>query len=159
MSTKTTSNKVKKQSGSPAPHQSRSAANKPKRVPVSGNRDILTVLGTDPDFVYRWVKDKSEAGQRIFRFRQAAYEFVDGTIAALGVGDNFVYETHDLGSLIRKPSGDGEFLYLMRISKEFYDEDQTVKQIDIKEREDNITRVRDPHSSEDDGQYGSISIS
>lgn len=152
---------TKKTSGSPAPHQSRSAGSKarPKRVPVSGNRDILTVVGQDPNFVYRWVKDKSESGQRIFRFVQAAYEFVDSTTGDYDIGDSFVYESQDVGSLIRKPAGDGEYLYLMRIAREFYDEDQALKQINIKEKEDMITRERDPNSSGDDGQYGNIKLS
>jgi len=153
--------KTKKTSGSPAPHQSRAAGSKtrPTRTPVSGNRDTLTVAGKDPDFSYRWVKDKSESGQRIFRFREAAYEFVDATIDAHGIGDSFVYESHDVGSLVRKPAGDGEYLYLMRIAKEFYDEDQTIKQLEIREQEEQITRERDPHSKGDDGQYGSVKIS
>lgn len=147
-------------SGRPATNQSRvsNTRSRPKRVRVGGNRDILTVVGKDNDFVYRWVKDRGETGDRIHRFREAAYEFVDSSVVSkLGIGENFVYDTQDLGSLIRKPSGDGEFLYLMRISKDFYDEDQTVKQIDIQEGEDQIVRTRD--SQADDGQYGTIKIS
>ena len=152
----------KKQSGSPAPHQSRVAGGKtrPKRVPVGGDRDILTVLGKDPDYVYRWVKDTNENGGRIFRYTQALYAFVDrATAAQYGIGESFVYESQDVGTLVRKPAGNGEYLYLMRIAKEYYDEDQDAKQARIQETENGITRSRDPESNKDDGQYGSVKIS
>lgn len=152
----------KKTSGSPAPHQSRAqgTSSRPNRTPVSGNRDILTVAGKDPDFVYRWVKDTSEDGQRIMTFLQAAYEFVDASSAKQhGIGANNVYNATDVGTLIRKPAGDGEYLYLMRIPREFYEEDKAAQQQEITRQERQITRERDPHSKGDDGQYGSIKIS
>lgn len=152
----------KKTSGRPAENQSRVSDTKtrPKRVPVGGNRDILTVKGQDPDFKYRWVKDKGETGGRIHKFLQASYEFVDASLSAkLGLGDDFVYDTQDTGSLIRKPAGDGEYLYLMRIANTFYNEDQAAKQIDIDEREIQIVRERNPDSQVDDGQYGRIKLS
>lgn len=151
---------VKKQSGSPAENQSRaSKKSRPHRVPVGGNRDILTVLGTDPEFVYRWVKDREETGQRIFKFSLGGYSFVDASEARdLGIGESDVYESHDTGSLIRKSAGSGEYLYLMKILREFYEEDQAVKQKSITEREDSLTRERDPNSPSDDGQYGTVKI-
>lgn len=150
---------AKKQSGSPATNQSRVAGTKsrPTRVPVSGNRDILTVMGKDNDYKYRWVKDINESGQRIFKFRQAGYEFVDATTAAqYGIGSDSVYDASDLGSLIRKPAGDGTHLYLMRIPMEFFEEDQATKQQDIKKTENQIMRERNPDSPVDDGQYGNV---
>lgn len=152
----------KKTSGRPAQNQSRAEGSKsrPARVPVTGNRDILTVMGKDPDFEYRWVKDKSESGQRVFRFLQAAYEFVDASAAAQhGIGSTDVYSAGDVGTLIRKPAGDGDFLYLMRIPKEFYDGDQAIKQQEIRDNERQLVRERDPESPSDDGQYGNIKLS
>lgn len=153
--------KAKKISGSPAENQSRVSGSKsrPKRVPITGDRDVLTVVGKDKDYEYRWVRDNSESGARIFRFLQAAYEFVDATKGAHGIGDSFVYETHDMGSLVRKPGGNGQYLFLMRIPKEFYDEDALAKQVSITEQEQDIVRERDPHSKGDDGQYGKVILS
>ncbi len=151
-------NKAKKISGSPAENQSRVSGSKsrPKRVPISGDRDVLTVIGKDKDYEYRWVRDTSETGSRIFRFLQAAYEFVDATKGTHGIGDSFVYETHDMGSLVRKPAGGGDYLYLMRIPKEFFEEDAKAKQNSILAQEKDIVRERDPHSNSDDGQYGKV---
>lgn len=153
--------KAKKISGSPTENQSRVAGSKsrPKRVPISGDRDVLTVVGKDKDFEYRWVRDTTESGSRIFRFLQAAYEFVDATKGVHGIGDSFVYETHDMGSLVRKPAGGGEYLFLMRIPKEFYEEDAKAKANEIYEQEQDIVRERDPHSQGDDGQYGKVLLS
>lgn len=150
---------TKKKSGSPAKNQSRveGTTSRPKRVAVSGNRDILTVVGKDNEFKYRWVKDINESGQRVFKFRQAGYEFVDATTAEqYGIGSDSVYDASDLGSLIRKPAGDGTYLYLMRIPTEFFEEDQAAKQQAIKNTENQIMRERNPDSSGDDGQYGSV---
>ena len=119
----------------------------PDSVPVSGQRDILTVHNKDPNFEYRWVRDKAEDGARIFAFHQAGWDFVEaGTVR---VGSMLVYKTENVGSIIRTPSNDGGYLYLMSIPKELYDEDQARKAQSIKEVEDQIFRPKD-----DEGQYG-----
>jgi hypothetical protein len=136
-----------------SPSKNQTRADRPrKRVPVSGFRDILTVHGKDPDYEYRWVKDGSESGQRIWRYQQAAYQFVLADELE-GVGQNFVYQTEDLGSLVRVPSGKGEYHYLMKISKEFYDEDQADKEKELRKLEENQAR-----SDPGEGQYGSGTI-
>lgn len=145
---------IKKRRGRPPKNQSRvdNTAERPTRTPVSGNRDILTVLGKDPDFVYRWVKDQNESGQRILTFLDAGYAFVqDGDIR---VGQAMVYNSSNVGSIIRKPGGLNEYLYLMRVSREWYDEDQATKANGIKQGEEAITRKRDPENQGDNGQYG-----
>lgn len=139
-----------------SPSKNQSRASRPrKRVPVSGFRDILTVLGKDPDYEYRWVKDGDERGQRIWRFQQAAYDFVrDDDVE--GIGADYVYKSEDLGSIIRVPAGKnepGQYLYLMKIPKEFYDEDQAEKEEQVKRKEQLTVREREPGM--DDGQYGS----
>ncbi len=126
---------------------------RPERIPVSGQRDILTVRGKDPAYEYRFVKDEHEAGQRILRFLDAGYSLVlsdEGII----VGQNHVYKSENVGSLIRAPAGKEGFLYLMKQRKEFYEEDQTVKQEQILDTEKQMTTP-----NKDAGQYGSVSIS
>ena len=125
-----------------------------QRVPVSGNRDILTIQGKDPAFEYRWILDGSEDGQRVQRFRNAWWELVHSDDGQHKVGQDMVYKTENVGSLIRVPAGSGKFYYLMRIPKEYYKEDQAAKQSDITDREKAITQT-----DSDNGQYGNIKIS
>ena len=130
-------------------------ARRPKeRTPVSGSRDLLTVRGKREDLEYRWVRDVSETGHRIFIFNEAGWFFVPA--GDVRVGQSQVYETSDHGSIVRVPDGGGSYLYLMAIEKEFYDEDQMAKHKELLDEERNITRPRD--AEEDDGQYGTNKI-
>ncbi len=127
---------------------------RPERIPVSGQRDVLTVRGKDPAYAYRWVIDKDERGQRIMKFRDAGYEFVDIS-DGVSVGQNHVYTSENVGTLIRIPDGqEGDFLYLMKQRKEFYEEDQAAKQEQILDTERQLTRTE----SGEGGQYGKVSI-
>jgi len=46
-----------------------------KRIPISGQRDVMAVVGIDKEnYVYRWVND---SGVRIDQFKQAGYEPVE----------------------------------------------------------------------------------
>jgi len=130
------------------------SSTRPPRVPVSGNRDILTVTGKDPDYVYRWVIDSDERGQRILKFLGAWYEFVRSDDGNHVVGQDAVYKSENVGSIIRVPAGSGKYQYLMRIRKEYYDADQKSKQDEIRDREKAITRT-----DSDNGQYGKIELS
>lgn len=130
---------------------------RPERVPVGGHRDLLTVRGKEDDYEYRWVLAKNEDDTRIMEFLSAGYEFCAADKHAIGQ-DN-VYQTKNVGSIVRKPSGDGQYLYLMRIYKEWYEEDQAAKSQKLKEKERSITRERDPENKGDDGQYGNIKLS
>lgn len=123
------------------------------RVPVSGNRDILTIVGKDPAFEYRFVLDGSENGQRIQKFKQAWWELVDGSDGQHTVGQDMVYKTENVGSIIRVPAGNSKFYYCMRIPKEYYKQDQDAKQTDIAEREKAIIQT-----DSDNGQYGNINL-
>lgn len=143
---------VKRKRGRPRKDETR-AVSRPERVPVSGNRDILTVRGKNPEYHYRWVKDTDEDGQRILKFRNAGYEFC-GSDEGLQVGQNMVFKSENVGSIVRKPAGSGEYFYLMRIYKEWYEEDQAAKQREIDAMDAQIKRPRNPDNAGDDGQYG-----
>jgi len=143
---------------SPSANQSR-ASRPRKRVPVSGYRDILTVYGKDPDYEYRWVKDSVETGQRILRFLAAGYVFVQ-VDEIESVGTNMVFKTEGEGSIIRTPAGDhssGEYMYLMKQLKDYYEEDQKDKQDIISAREAEANRKR--NEDLDDGMYGEGKLS
>jgi len=94
---------------------------RPKRTPVGGARDILTVANMDPNYVYRWVNDKDG---RITKFKEGGYEVVTSDTE---VGQDAVDRGSKLGSAITKSVGGMTTAVLMRIPREWYDEDQTAK--------------------------------
>lgn len=127
-----------------------------ERVPVSGLRDILTVYDKDPNFHYRFVEDKDESGSRILKFKRGGYDFADSSLHE--VGQESVYKSKKGESIVRVPTGGGKFSYLMRIKKEWYEEDQRAKASKIDEIESVIKRT----GTTDDknfGQYGDVKIS
>ena len=101
----------------------------------------------DPNYVYRFVND---TGSRIANFQSAGYEFVEDT--SLVVGDSRVFDSSDLGSSKRVTSNDGTISYLMRIKKEYYEEDQAAKAAQINETE----RAMKQEATQ--GTYGKLSI-
>lgn len=133
---------------------------RPRRVPVSGYRDVLTVRGQDPDYSYRWVKDTSEKASRILKFLNGGWEFVLSD-SGVEVGDDQVYKTENVGAIVRVPAGVGgetlEYLYLMRIKKEWYEEDQAAKQAEVQKTEDALRKDIGKTPNEDD-VYGSVRI-
>lgn len=134
--------------------------NKPTRIPVSGVRDIMTVLGKDPDFEYRFVLDKQERGARMMRFDRGGWTFArnDDLHGGISVGEESVYKSKNDGSIIRYPTGEGFFSYLMKIKKEWYDEDQAAKADAIDATEATIIRAGRPDGEENEGQYGTVKI-
>lgn len=95
-----------------------------QRGPQSINGD------KDPNFHYRFVND---TGARIQNFKEAGYELVSDN--EIVVGDARVKDATDLGSAKCVVSDDGTHSYLMRIKKEWYEEDQAAKQGMILEQE------------------------
>ena len=117
-----------------------------KRVPVGGPRDILTVSNKDPNYVYRWVLD---VPGRLPRFKEGGYEVVQDD---LEVGQNTVDRASRVGSVVTKLGGAGQTLVLMRILKEWYDEDQAAKM-------DQITSLEATMKQEaTKDRYGSLTI-
>lgn len=101
--------------------------NKPtrkERIPVNSTRDILTVANKDPNYEYRWVLD---VPGRIVKFQDGGWEVVTED---LKVGDKAVDSNTKVGSAITKRTG-VSMLVLMRIPKEWYDEDQAAKQAGV----------------------------
>ncbi len=129
------------------------------RVPVSGTRDIMAVLGKEAGFHYRWVTDTDERGSRIWKFKRGGWDFAplttdDGEIT---VGDDAVYKSDQDGSLVRLHTGNGKYSYLMRIKEEWYNLDQKAKADALDEVEQGLTREVD--STGDDGSYSKTGIS
>lgn len=94
-------------------------------------RGPLSITGDkDPNMAYRFVND---VGSRIDNYKAAGWEMV--TENDLVVGDSRVKDASDLGSAKRVTSDDGTVTYLMKIKKEFYDEDRAAKQAMAEEQE------------------------
>lgn len=108
-----------------------------KRIPVGSARDILTVANKDPNYFYRWVLDDPKRPGRLQRFLSGGYEVVTDEEE---VGQKTVDRSNKkLGSAITRPDG-GSTLVLMRILKEWYDEDQAAKQDKITSLESTMNR-------------------
>ena len=99
---------------------------KRERVPVGGPRNILTVANQDPNYVYRFVN--SSIPGRVERFKLGGYEVVTDDMK---VGDTTVDSGSQLGSAVTRSGGGNVVLVLMRIPREWYDEDQAAKQAEI----------------------------
>jgi len=116
------------------------------RTPVS-QRNILTVKGKDPNYVYRVVNDIDD---RIAQFIDGGYELVDNE--ATTVGDSRVSQGTSLGTKKVFSVGQGIKGHLMRIRKEFYEEDQAAKQSYVAKQEASIKEQAL------DGNYGKLEI-
>ena len=101
----------------------------------------------NPEYVYRFVND---TGSRIQNFKEAGYEIVQDN--ELTVGDARVSDPSDLGSAKRVVSNDGTTSYLMRIKKEYYQEDQSAKQSLVDEQESAMKQEAAQ------GMYGSLKM-
>jgi len=98
--------------------------------------------------------DGAEDGQKIMKLNKAWWDLVHSDDGQHVVGQDMVYKSDNVGSIIRVPAGSGKFYYLMRIPLEYYNQDQKSKADEIAERESAMT-VTDS----DNGQYGNIKIS
>lgn len=113
--------------------EARTPVQRPKRTPING-RNILTVTGKDPDYVYRIVND---VGDRINMFKDAGYELVDSS--SVTVGERRVDVASAEGSKAQVSVGrDGAKAFVMRIRKEWYEEDQKAKQVHVNELEQSM---------------------
>ena len=92
-----------------------------KRTPISG-RNRLSVKNQDPNFVYRIVNDVDD---RIDSFKENGWEPV--LAKDTQVGDKRVETTASTGSVAEISVGQGTKAVVMRIKRDWYDEDQRAK--------------------------------
>jgi hypothetical protein len=124
-----------------------------KRIPL-GKRNILTVTEEkDPSYNYRFVND--EPG-RIKMFRDAGWEVVEKR-GGMQIGDPQAGLSEQVGSIVTKSVGGGKVAYLMRIKKEFYEEDQELKAASIRELESGL-KMEETKNPNKDGRYGKVEI-
>lgn len=130
----------------------------PKRVPVSGNRNVLTVRGLDQDrYVPRFVNDRED---RIARFLEAGYQFVNrDKNGIVSVGDPTAGNSNSVDNRVTKRVGGGVVAYLMAIPREFYEEDQKAKQAEIDDLESGIRRPNQSNRAiSEEVDYGNVSL-
>jgi hypothetical protein len=94
------------------------------------NRGKLSVANKDPNFAYRFVNDE---GDRVQELIERGYEVV--TKSETKIGDARVESATSEGSIQQVLSGDGKRIILMKQPKEFYEEDQAIKQSIVDQRE------------------------
>ena len=107
----------------------KSPSGRVRRTPV-GVRNVLTVRGKDPAYEYRIVNDQSD---RIEQFKDAGYELVNASDVI--VGDRRVNKASPEGSFAQVAVGGGDKAVVMRIKREWYDEDQARKVQNVAETE------------------------
>lgn len=114
---------------------SQEAPTRKKRTPISG-RNVLTVVGKEPGYVYRIVND---TGDRIAQFLEADYELVEAS--AVQVGDRRVNNGTAEGTKAQVSVGGGSKAFVMRIKEEFYKEDQVAKHAHVNQLEQTIKQT------------------
>jgi hypothetical protein len=117
-----------------------------QRVPV-GTRNVLKVNGKDANYEYRIINDTTD---RVQTFLDAGYELVKDE--AVRVGDQRVNKTSAEGTVSQVSVGQGQKAFVVRIRKEWYAEDQAVKQRQIDEQELAIKQKAL------DGTYGKLDL-
>lgn len=121
-----------------------------KRTPISDQlRSRLKVTGKDPDFEYRIVTDKPG---RIDMFKEGGWEVVTKDSSEV-IGDRRVATPTEEGSAKTVAVGHGEVGILMKIRKEFWEEDQAAKEARTKSELDAIMR-----KAKSDGLNGEIKL-
>jgi len=123
-------------------------AEKPVRVPVGLRNPMAVKDDLDPNFKYRNVR---ASRGRIEKFLAGGYELVQGDVK---IGDPNIAKASGMGSCVSIPSGDNEErVYLMRIPKEFYNEDQAAKAGKLDETEKQLKQ-----RPKDQGLAGDVKI-
>ena len=107
----------------------KSASARVKRTPVT-ERQVLSVKGKEPGYVYRIVND---LGDRVAQFQEQGYELVDDK--DIKVGDRRIAQVKAEGTKAQVSVGQGVKAYVMRQKQEWYDEDQAAKQARVDELE------------------------
>ena len=125
------------------------ASARPQRAPL-GKRDRLAIKNKEEGFVYRIVNDVDD---RVEQLKGNGYEVC--TVEQVGaIGNKRVDNTSSLGSAAHFSVGQGTKAVVMRIPKEWYDEDQRAKAAEIDAVE--ATMKRDARKAAD---YGKLDIS
>jgi hypothetical protein len=124
-------------------------SSRPRRTPLAG-RNRLAVRDQDPNYVYRIVNTNLDSDpDRVQNLVDAGYEIVPSKKAG-PVGDTKVDNPSALGSAGQISVGQGTKAIVMRIPREYYEEDQRLKEAELTEMETRPRSVAD---------YGTLELS
>lgn len=127
-----------------------SPSGRTRRSPLE-NRSKLSVRNQEPGYVYRFVNANLEREpERVQEFLDRGYEIVPKN--KVDLGDKQVDSISALGSASEVSVGLGTKAIVMRIKKEWYEEDQAIKQADLDRTEQSIKR-------ESKADYGDVELS
>lgn len=119
---------------------------RPKRVPIAG-RSRLAIRNRDPNYHYRIVNVNLESDpDRVSNLIEQGYEIVENPGK---VGDNQVDNPSALGSASQISVGQGTKAIVMRIRKDWFQEDQALKQLEVDKTEQHADKRAD---------YGSMTV-
>lgn len=124
-----------------------------ERIPLGTPRRKLSFDNQDPNYVYRWVND---APGRLQSAEAGGYEYVTIAEAQSGVGDSDMRnEDTGMGEKINAvvDRRTGQRAYLMKIKRQWYEEDQAEKSKSLDEFDDQLRRVQDQYSSGVERRY------
>ena len=122
---------------------------RPKRTPIHGTRDILSVKGLLPGRHYLWVNDD---GGNVDRHLGARYAFTEHDVI---VGDKKINAASQVGGRISIAAGNGVTAYLMWCTDEDYQEELDLLHAEVDERE---RSMKEALNSKNDGRYGQVDI-
>ena len=117
-----------------------------RRSPLT-NKGKLTVANKDPNYEYRFVNDD---GDRVQELIEQGYEPVHRSETK--VGSARVDASSPEGSILQLSVGEGKKSILMKQRKEFYEEDQAIKQGEI----DKLEQATKQEAL--NGHYGKLEI-
>jgi hypothetical protein len=113
------------------PARGATRAERPNRVPINGDVDILTVKGIRPGYHPCWVNE-----EKVPKYLGAGYTFVESDNVTFG--SYHVNQGNPLGARYVRDVGMGKFSYLMEIPQEYYDEDRQAEQDSIDKAEEGM---------------------
>jgi hypothetical protein len=123
---------------------SQGASARPRRTALEA-RNRLSIKNREPGYVYRIVNDVDD---RVSLLQEQGYE-VCSKESVGAVGDKRIDNTSALGSSSNVSVGQGIKAVVMRQKKEFYDEDQALKQAQIDELERTMAKGKSDYGSLD----------
>lgn len=120
-------------------------SDRPKRVPINGHRDILSVHGKEPGYHYCWVPEHLTS-----RYEGAGYDYVTHEVI---VGDRRINAGSQVGAKVSLPVGNGQTGFLMRCEDSVFLEERRLSQSEA-DRQENAMRS----AGNEAGRYGEVEI-
>jgi hypothetical protein len=115
------------------PTRGETRAERPQRVPINGERDIITARGIRPDYHPCWVNESN-----VPRYEAAGYTFVN--YEGVTFGSYHIQQSNPLGARYCRNMGGGVLAYLMEIPLDLYNQDRMDEQKDLDDRMEAINK-------------------